>query len=389
MLPPLAACRRLARLLSAALVLASACTGAAAAEPLRSSFDLQVPTRPGIARVDGARGLRYELRLANFSGEPLVPVRLDVLDADGDRVLAQFEGQALRRRLAVPGADAAAAAPAIAPGTLAVAYIEFALTGGAHPRALAHRVLYRAADGDGRHVVAGAQVAIDDRPPPVLGPPLRGGPWVAVHSPDWPRGHRRMQYAIDGRARIPGRYAVDWIRVDARGRMAHGDADRVANAYGYGAEVLAVADATVAAVRDDVPESATISGHPRHALADATGNYVALDLGDGRFAFYEHLAPGSIRVRRGEHVSRGQALGALGFTGDSTGPHLHFHVADGPSPLGAEGVAFVIDRFRVLGRYLDIAALGGAPWAPPEKGEAVVRTLEWPASNVVVDFDAR
>lgn len=380
---------RLARLLPVAFVLAFACTCAAAAEALRSSFDLQVPARPGIAPVDGARELRYELRLANFSGEALVPVRLEVLDADGGRMLADFTGEALRRRLAVPGVDAADAAPAIAPGTLATAYIEFALPDGVEPRTLTHRVLYRAVEGDELHAVGGARAMIDGRPPPVLGPPLRGGPWVAVHSPDWPRGHRRMQYAIDGRARIPGRYAVDWIRVDARGRIAHGDADRVANTYGYGSEVQAVADATVAAVRDDAPESATISAHPRHALADATGNYVALDLGDGRFAFYEHLAPGSIRVRRGERVSRGQVIGALGFTGDSTGPHLHFHVADGAAPLGAEGVPFVIDRFRVLGRYPDIAALGSAPWAPLEAGDAAQRTLEWPASNAVVDFGVR
>ncbi len=382
------ACRRFAWLPLAAL--AFACTPAMAAEALRTSFDLEVPAGPAIVPVDGARELRYELRLANFSAEPLVPVRLQALDADSGRVLAGFEGEALRRRLAIPGTDPTApAAPAIAPGAFAVAYVEFALPGGAKPGALRHRVRYRVAGSGEVHDVAGARTAVDGRAPPVLGPPLRGGPWVAVQSPDWPRGHRRMQYAVDGRARIPGRYAVDWIKVDARGRTASGDPDRVADAYGYRADVLAVADAIVAAVRDDVPESATVSAHPRHALADATGNYVALDLGGGRFAFYEHLAPGSIRVRRGDRVSRGQAIGALGFTGDSTGPHLHFHVADGPSPLVAEGVPFVIDRFRLLGRYPDIAALGSAPWTPPEAGAAAWRTMEWPASDVVVDFGAR
>src|SRR3546814_3208759 len=91
-------------------------------------------------------------------------------------------------------------------------------------------------------------------------------------------------------------------------------------------------------------ESATISAHPENALGDATGNYVALDLGDGRHAFYEHLKPGSIRVVPGQRVRRGEVIAELGFTGDSTGPHLHFHVADAPSPLGAEGLPFEIDR---------------------------------------------
>lgn len=69
----------------------------------------------------------------------------------------------------------------------------------------------------------------------------------------------------------------------------------MSNWHGHGADVLAVADGLVAAARDDVPESATLSDHPRHSLEDATGNYIALDLGDGRYAFYEHLEPGSIR----------------------------------------------------------------------------------------------
>lgn len=85
---------------------------------------------------------------------------------------------------------------------------------------------------------------------------------------------------------------------------AGGPADAAAAARGpYGEPVLAVADAVVSAVRDDVPES--IAGAPPPSLADETGNYIALDLGGGRLAFYEHLAPG-LSVRAGDRVRRGQ-----------------------------------------------------------------------------------
>jgi murein DD-endopeptidase len=201
-----------------------------------------------------------------------------------------------------------------------------------------------------------------------------------------PRGHRRVFYAVDGRARIPGRFAIDWVKLDANGRSTRGNKDRTANTLGHGAEVLAVADAVVAAVRDDMPESAAISAHPKHALGDATGNYVALDLGDGHYAFYEHLKPGSVRVAHGQRVRRGETIAALGFTGDSTGPHLHFHVADAASPLGAEGVPFVFERFDVLGRYGDIGKLGDAPWDSLPDELPVRRTAERPGVNVVVDF---
>jgi hypothetical protein len=221
----------------------------------------------------------------------------------------------------------------------------------------------------------------------VLGAPLRDGPWAAIHSPDWPRGHRRVLYTVEGKARIPGRFAIDWVKLDESGHTAKGDADVVANAYGYGAEVLAVADAVVAAIRDDVPESASVAAHPKHAIGDATGNYIALGLGDGRFAFYEHLKPGSLKVGPGQRVKRGQVIAALGFTGDSTGPHLHFHVADANSPLGAEGVPFVFEQFEVLGRYPDIGELGSKRWVRPAPGQPSRHQSEMPASNIVVRFE--
>lgn len=267
-----------------------------------------------------------------------------------------------------------------------VMYVELSLPAGETSQALSHRIEYRTADS-GPFVVEGGNVSINQAKPLALGAPLRGGPWAAIHSPDWPRGHRRVLYTVDGKARIPGRFAIDWVKLDENGHTAKGDADVVGNAHGYGAEVLAVADAVVAATRDDVPESTSVAAHPKHAIADATGNYIALDLGDGRFAFYEHLKPGSLRVKPGQRVKRGEVIGALGFTGDSTGPHLHFHIADSVSPLGSEGLPFVFGRFEVLGGYPDIGDLGSKPWIPSTPARNSKRKSEMPASNVVVQFD--
>ena len=83
-------------------------------------------------------------------------------------------------------------------------------------------------------------------------------------------------------------------------------------------------------------------------LETVTGNSVVLQLGEDRFAFYGHLQPGSLRVKVGDRVKRGQLLGIVGNSGNSTGPHLHFHVADSPSPLAAEGVPYVIDAWDQL-----------------------------------------
>jgi len=363
--------------------------GNAAATPPRQSFDLRVPTAPMLARVESVTRLVYELRLVNFADAPLHVARIESVDADGGATIDDLRGAALARAFgAAPGIACDATACTVAPRVQATAYFWSALRAGARaPRALRHRVAFANGADSAASLVEGGDARVATGPPPKLGPPLAGGPWVAVYAPDMARGHRRVAYAVDGRARIPGRFAIDWMKVDTQGRLAHGDASRVANWYGYGAEVLAVADATVAATRDDVAESATTEGAASPPIGDASGNYVALDLGDGRFAFYEHLKPGSVRVNIGDRVRRGQVIAQLGFTGHSTGPHLHFHVADANATLAAEGLPYALDGFELLGGYASIDAFGrGEPWLPLAAGLAAGRADELPAANAVVEF---
>lgn len=366
-------------------------TATAAISPLRQSFDMQVPVPPTPVTVAGTPQLVYELHLTNFAREPLVLQRVEVLDADDAAVIADLRHDALDHRLDRPGAASTDAGPStVAPGGVGVLYLELSVEDGRVPGALEHRISYHVAHEDPPQLafVQGGHVRVQPDSPVVLTPPLRGGPWVATYfSSRHPvRSHRRFLYAVDGRARIPGRFAIDWVLLDADGRRADGDQDEVANWYGYGVDVLAVADGVVVAARDDVAESATLSDHPQHPLEDATGNYVTLDLGGGRYAAYEHLQPGSVRVTVGEHVRRGQVIGSIGFTGHSMGPHLHFHVADANSPLGAEGLPFVLDEFTVLGSYDDFAALDNVPWTPLDEADRARRTEELPAPNVVVEF---
>jgi hypothetical protein len=247
-------------------------------------------------------------------------------------------------------------------------------------------VTYEALPEASTDTVRGGAAAVSYEAGTPLGPPLRGGPWVAIHSAEWAHGHRRVFNTVDGKARIPGRFAIDWVRVDADGHTAQGDPDVPRHALGYGAAVLAVADATVASVRDGMAESRSVAGNPRHSLEEDAGNYVVLHLDDGRYAFYEHLRPGSVAVEPGQRVRRGEQLGQLGFTGESTGPHLHFHVSDGPSTVGSEGRPFVLDAFDLLGSYGDLGRLGKAGWTPRPRGEAARRHHEWPAENAVVRF---
>ncbi len=154
--------------------------------------------------------------------------------------------------------------------------------------------------------------------------------------------------------------------------------------------MIAVAGARVVAAVDRFPDQI-----PNHdvpvTLREADGNHVILALGHGRFAFYAHLKPGSVRVKRGDRVRRGELLGLLGNSGSSTGPHLHFHVMNGPSPLASDGLPFVFDRFRLSGRIpplddsLAATILAGEP-VPVDRAGAGPRRRELPLGRDVVSF---
>lgn len=374
-----------AKLLIALAMAVAPMAHAAPTPSLQPSFDLRVLDVPHAATTDAGMQVFEELHLTNFTESPLQLVQVQLIDVRDGQVLASFSGDALKSRRARIGSLAAPGDTTVRPGSREVIYLEWP-TGARRPRAIEHVVTYARQPSAATDTVRGARTAVSYAAGASLGPPLRGGPWVAIHSAEWARGHRRVFNAVGGQARIPGRFAIDWVRVDAAGRTAREHPDSPGDWLGYGADVLAVADAMVVAVRDDMAESPSVSNNPKQVLADDAGNFVAIRLGDGRYAFYEHLRPGSIAVHPGQRIRRGDVLAQLGFTGSSTGPHLHFHVSDGPSRVGSEGRPFTLAAFDLLGSYVDMSDLGKARWTPRRQQESEHRHDEWPAENVVVRF---
>ncbi|PTY04863.1 hypothetical protein DB347_19375 [Opitutaceae bacterium EW11] len=370
--------------------------------PLRASSEVDLPPPrqscevlslqpPAVVRsTDGTQAV-YELHLTNFSRRPLRIASLRI-EAPGSRQpLATFTGETLGQRLRLIATDRSQGdSGALPTGARAVLYLEVPLGEKPIPRALQHDFGFR--EGRDETEAPGSSVSVsiplDTSPPLELGPPLRGGPWVAVYDPAMDAGHRRVVYAVAGHARVPGRFAIDWFKLGENGGVAQGDGAKTADYFGYGADVLAVADATVAATRDNFPEPRTIADAPSVPIADATGNYIALDLGNGRTAFYEHLQPG-LKVKPGQRVRRGQAIARVGFTGQTTAPHLHFHVANRNSPLDAESLPYLLSGFVSIGRFETLAAVFEDKARVPMAKEGAAGTAAapaFPAPNLAVRF---
>jgi murein DD-endopeptidase len=386
-----------ARFALAALLCASHGGSALAQEraAIIESVELFVPMAPAHFKIAGKPHIAYELHITNFLPVDVSITRIQVTHAGlPDVSIADYRDREVSSRIGRPGMRRDAVNPqVVGPGMRAVVYLWIALPErSVMPEALGHRVeldILRQA-GSVHTAVEGAFSSMSNESVVVLDPPLRGGPWVAIYDPLLKGGHRTAIYSVGGRARIPGRFAIDWIRLPAGGAMENKSAAPPPDWNGYGAEVMAVADGVVAAAMDDIPENAAA---PAGAVVpvtpeNASGNYVALDLGRGRFAFYEHLKRGSVAVKAGDRVKSGQVIGRLGNSGSSSiGPHLHFHVSDANSPLAAEGLPFVFKDFDHLGAFTSIGALiGGERWLADPDGQRNVRRLERPGATSVIQF---
>jgi murein DD-endopeptidase MepM/ murein hydrolase activator NlpD len=197
--------------------------------------------------------------------------------------------------------------------------------------------------------------------------PLRGVSYVgwgaSLHTP-----HRWV---------LPEAYALDIARLGGSGSTYRGNGTRFSDYYAYGAEIYAAAAGKVIESADDVPEDQSLLQLPNESTDAYTarvreteaklmktenglmGNYVLIGHGNREYALYAHMQPGSVRVRPGDSVAAGTLLGRLGSSGNSTEPHLHFHVCRGSGALQCNGVPVSFSNIKVLWAETDRALQSG------------------------------
>lgn len=137
----------------------------------------------------------------------------------------------------------------------------------------------------------------------------------------------------------------------------------------FGKEVMAIGDGTVVEVGDKFPEARM--QNPQEYSEDffselveellpkigflntLAGNYIVLDHRNGEYSFYAHLSEGSIRVDVGDEVEKGDVIAEVGNTGHSPEPHLHFHLMDSQSVLGANGLPVMFENVSATEMHED------------------------------------
>lgn len=322
--------------------------------------------------TDGKDHLVYELQLGNMLSQDVTLTSVAVLS--GDKTLLSLSGDDLAYWTKVHGNPTPTTT--LGPAQTGTVWLDVALDRPADgqpadlPTNLTHAVGISVKEpspplipASMTETIAPTEVLASE--PVVVSSPLRGPNWLDGDGCCGLSAHRGALNPINGQLWGAERFAIDWVQLNDENKVFTGPQDKLESYAYFGADIHAVADGPVVAVVDNLPEQVPGKNPTGLTLDQYGGNHIVQDIGNGNYAFYAHLQPGSLTVQPGDQLTTGQVIASLGNSGNSDAPHLHFHVMSTPDPLRANGLPFVFDSFTLDGRIVSEDALdpliGGSP----------------------------
>jgi hypothetical protein len=286
-----------------------------------------IPPTPLIEETKSGQAVNFDLYLENPGETKLTIEKIEatLLDRDGAMILQRRLEDNGASILTLPNRE-------LAPkGRLVVfnPFHEF------EPDVALHRIRYEITfdNGERATVTVAPQKYV---PHAQLILPMKGR--VFVHDGhDFYSHHRRlditggMTTALGIRTNMT-RYAYDFTIVDAQGRMHRDDGEENEEWFGFGQPVYAPADGVVVKAAGDRPDGSKSKRAPldRDAVMkdvhEIFGNFAVIDHGHGELSVLAHMKQGSVTVKPGQRVKRGQQIGAVGCSGDAMFPHLHYQL---------------------------------------------------------------
>ncbi|MEP6704579.1 MAG: M23 family metallopeptidase, partial [Acidobacteriota bacterium] len=182
---------------------------------------------------------------------------------------------------------------------------------------------------------------------------------------DYASHHRRFDYTNEffvkqGQKTNFQRYGYDFVLVDEnglnyKGRNRTNDdwyesrPDTLEDYFSFGEPVFAAGAGRVAAMHDGDEDDRTVN-QANFASDERAygGNYVVIDHLNGEFSWFGHLKKGTVLVKVGQTVKQGEAIGAMGASGSSLFPHLHYELRDGSGAKIVNGLPSYFSHFRRL-----------------------------------------
>nr|WP_294936467.1 M23 family metallopeptidase [uncultured Flavobacterium sp.] len=184
---------------------------------------------------------------------------------------------------------------------------------------------------------------------------------------DYSSHHRRFDYTDPyfvkrGSMTNFQRYGYDFVVVDEKGTMYKGQEkvhiewyddkhDSNSDYYGFGTAIYATGDGVVVDAQDGVEDNRTFNEADLAKNEKAYGgNYIIIDHLNGEFSWFGHLKKGSVKVKKGDKVKQGTVIGAMGASGSSLFPHLHYELRNGDGANHVEGLpSYFTNYTRILG----------------------------------------
>jgi hypothetical protein len=319
-----------------------------------------------VEMTDGKVHLTYELVLTNAAP---IPFRVDTIEMHDAATSALVPNTTARIDITPlaggteaegttdPGAgNVSATIPA---GTVNVAWVDVVFPQrSAVPATIEHIVTGAVVPPSGPPVPAEIRIGRTDTATDglvVLGSPVPPGIWYMSEGCCADDTHHRRGLApINGELSVPQRYAIDFYKLDEQHRTWIGDPSKLESFLTYRVPILASAAGTVVAALDGFANTTALPNPPKPPpINETVGNHVIVKVADGVYVLYAHMDPGSVAVRVGDQVTRGQQLGLIGSSGNSTTPHLHFQILTLPTYFPADSKPFAFDTFTLLGRVPD------------------------------------
>ena len=164
------------------------------------------------------------------------------------------------------------------------------------------------------------------------------GEWTV----SWGGDTKEQNYHVES---VAQKNAFDILMHDQKGATHKGTGASNEDYYAFGKELYAPCEGEVVLVVDGVKDNVPGSLNPIYI----PGNTVILKTTNGEYVFFAHFKQHSIVVKQGQKVSNGELLGLCGNSGNSSEPHLHFHLQNVEDMVKATGAKCFFEQIKVNG----------------------------------------